>query len=92
MDMRSRTLEPMRPGESITSNKTGAVLGTFAKDDDMQAVYQKMGDALRSSGRDIVYSLCQSGRADVWKWGPQAGGNFGAPPATSATDGNRCRK
>jgi alpha-galactosidase len=46
------------------------------KDGEMQAVYQKMGDALRTSGRDIVYSLCQYGRNDVWTWGPQVGGNL----------------
>ena len=45
-------------------------------DEEMQAVYQKMGDALRGSGRPIVYSLCQYGRADVWKWGPEVGGNL----------------
>ncbi|MCU1257397.1 MAG: Alpha-galactosidase [Bryobacterales bacterium] len=44
-------------------------------DEEMQAVYQKMGDALQASGRPIVYSLCQYGRADVWKWGPDVGGN-----------------
>jgi alpha-galactosidase len=46
------------------------------KDEEMQAVYQKMGDALRASGRDIVYSLCQYGRNNVWTWGPQVGGNL----------------
>jgi alpha-galactosidase len=46
------------------------------RDDEMQAVYQKMGDALARSGRKIVYSLCQYGRADVWKWGPEVGGNL----------------
>ncbi len=45
-------------------------------DEEMRAVYQKMGDALRSSGRAIVFSLCQYGRADVWKWGPLVGGNL----------------
>ncbi len=49
---------------------------TIYEDDDMQAVYQKMGDALQASGRPIVYSLCQYGRADVWKWGPQVSGNL----------------
>ena len=44
-------------------------------DDEMQALYQKMGDALLRSGRPIFYSLCQYGRADVWKWGPDVGGN-----------------
>jgi len=46
------------------------------KDSEMQAVYQKMGDALQASGRPIVFSLCQYGRDDVWKWGPQVGGNL----------------
>jgi alpha-galactosidase len=41
----------------------------------MQAVYQKMGDALQASGRPIVYSLCQYGKEDVWKWGGKVGGN-----------------
>jgi alpha-galactosidase len=44
-------------------------------DEDMQAVYQKMGDALLKTGRPIVYSLCQYGRYDVWKWGRKVGGN-----------------
>src|SRR6478735_4192171 len=46
------------------------------KDEDMQAVYQKMGDALLKTGRPIVYSLCQYGRLDVWKWGADVGGNL----------------
>ena len=45
-------------------------------DEEMQAVYQKMGDALLSTGRPIVYSLCQYGRQDVWKWGADVGGNL----------------
>jgi len=45
-------------------------------DEEMPAVYQKMGDALLKTGRPIVYSLCQYGRQDVWKWGPDAGGNL----------------
>ena len=45
-------------------------------DQEMQPIYQKMGDALRASGRPIVYSLCQYGRAEVWKWGPDVGGNL----------------
>jgi alpha-galactosidase len=49
---------------------------TLYKDSEMQAVYQKMGEALLASGRDIVFSLCQYGLADVWKWGSDAGGNL----------------
>ncbi len=46
------------------------------KDEDMRAAYQKMGEALRASGRPIVFSLCQYGRANVSEWGPLAGGNL----------------
>jgi alpha-galactosidase len=46
------------------------------KDPDMRAVYQKMGDALQSVGRPIVYSLCQYGREAVWTWGAKVGGNL----------------
>jgi alpha-galactosidase len=44
-------------------------------DEEMQAWYQLMGDALLKSGRPILYSLCQYGRAEVWKWGTAVGGN-----------------
>jgi alpha-galactosidase len=48
--------------------------------EEMQPAYQKMGDALlaagRASGRPIVFSLCQYGNDDVWKWGPDVGGNL----------------
>src|SRR5437588_3307037 len=46
------------------------------KDDEMQAVYQKMGDALLRAGRPIVYSLCQYGRSNVWDWGAKVSGNL----------------
>jgi len=49
---------------------------TLYTDEEMPAVYQKMGDALLKSGRPIVYSLCQYGRLDVWKWGADVGGNL----------------
>jgi alpha-galactosidase len=49
---------------------------TIYSDDEMQAVYQKMGEELRKVARPIVFSLCQYGRADVWKWGPKVGGNL----------------
>jgi hypothetical protein len=32
--------------------------------------YVIMGNALRSQKRDILFSLCQYGALDVWKWGP----------------------
>ncbi len=43
---------------------------------DMPAVYQIMGDALRASGRPIVFSLCQYGQEHVESWGAQVGGNL----------------
>jgi Alpha galactosidase A len=46
------------------------------KSSDMPAVYKKMGDALRATGRPIVYSLCQYGVDAVWTWGAQSGGNL----------------
>jgi alpha-galactosidase len=49
---------------------------TLYTDEEMPAIYQKMGDALQKTGRPIVYSLCQYGRFDVWKWGPEVGGNL----------------
>jgi alpha-galactosidase len=49
---------------------------TLYTDQEMPAIYQKMGDALRAQKRPIVYSLCQYGRLDVWKWGADVGGNL----------------
>jgi alpha-galactosidase len=40
------------------------------------AAYKKMGDALHATGRPIVYSLCQYGVGDVWRWGPSVGANL----------------
>jgi alpha-galactosidase len=41
-----------------------------------KAAYEKMHKALLATGRPIVYSLCQYGWNDVWKWGPDVGGNL----------------
>src|SRR5580698_8872591 len=38
--------------------------------------YQKMGAALKATGRPIVYSLCQYGFDQVWRWGGSVGGNL----------------
>lgn len=45
-------------------------------DNEMHAVYQKMGEALGKVGHPIVFSLCQYGREDVWNWGAKVGGNL----------------
>jgi alpha-galactosidase len=43
----------------------------------LQAIYQDMGDALQSTHRPIVYSLCEYGRGNVWTgWGEKSGGNL----------------
>lgn len=52
--------------------------GGIAKDGslpELQKPYQVMREALDKCGRDIVYSLCQYGMGDVWKWGAEVGGN-----------------
>ena len=41
----------------------------------MIAAYEKMGKALQSTGRPIVFSLCQYGWDSVWEWAPALGGN-----------------
>ncbi len=38
--------------------------------------YQVMRAALDKVDRDIVFSFCQYGMADVWKWGAKTGGNL----------------
>jgi len=42
----------------------------------MLDAYIKMRDALRGTGRPIVYSLCQYGNDAVWEWGTTVGGNL----------------
>jgi alpha-galactosidase len=42
----------------------------------MVDAYVKMRDALHSTGRPIVYSLCQYGNDAVWEWGTSVGGNL----------------
>jgi alpha-galactosidase len=55
--------------------------GDIAKDDRSLAAYMKpyqvMGASLGKVNRDIVYSLCQYGMGEVWKWGADlsVGGN-----------------
>jgi alpha-galactosidase len=46
------------------------------KKDLMIAAYRKMGDALKATGRPIIYSLCQYGVDQPWKWGPGLGANM----------------
>jgi len=50
--------------------------GRLYPDTAMRGVYQKMADALRATNRPMVFSLCQYGRANVWEWGAEVGGNL----------------
>lgn len=42
----------------------------------MHAAYDKMGKALKATGRPIIYSFCQYGWDAVWEWAPALGGNL----------------
>jgi len=44
--------------------------------EDMKKPYRLMHNALESTNRDIMFSLCQYGMGSVWKWGPEVGGNL----------------
>ncbi len=46
------------------------------KPDQMKAAYEKFHRDLLRTGRPILYSLCQYGMQDVWKWGASVGGNM----------------
>jgi len=37
--------------------------------------FKVMGECLRQQPRDIVFSVCQYGMSDVWKWGDSVNGN-----------------
>ncbi|MCL5027824.1 MAG: NPCBM/NEW2 domain-containing protein [Bacteroidetes bacterium] len=53
--------------------------GNIAKDKTLetyQEPYKVMRSALDKVDRDIVYSLCQYGMGEVWKWGDSVGGNL----------------
>jgi alpha-galactosidase len=43
---------------------------------DQVAAYKKMGDALKRTGRPIVYALCQYGMQKGWEWAASVGGNL----------------
>lgn len=55
---------------SSLSYKGGSELETAKKP------FIVMGDFLKEQPRDIVFSVCQYGMSDVWKWGGSVGGNL----------------
>lgn len=54
---------------SSLSYNGGSVLATAMKP------FEVMGKYLREEPRDIIFSVCQYGMSDVWKWGGSVGGN-----------------
>ena len=38
--------------------------------------YQRMGQALRATGRPILFSICEWGMNEPWKWGARVGGHM----------------
>jgi alpha-galactosidase len=59
------------------------------KPDEMRSAYRKMHQALVETGRPILYSLCQYGIQDVWKWGPEVGGQMWRTTSDIADNYNR---
>jgi alpha-galactosidase len=43
---------------------------------DARSAYATMSDALRATGRPIVFSFCNWGWYDPWLWGAKSGGNL----------------
>lgn len=48
----------------------------YGSEAEMRGAYQRMGEALRASGRPIVLSLCQYGLFDVARWGSRVGAHL----------------
>ncbi|MFB6342148.1 putative Ig domain-containing protein [Saccharicrinis sp. FJH62] len=44
--------------------------------DEMKKPYKLLSKILSNQPRDVVFSLCQYGMGDVWKWGGSVGGNL----------------
>lgn len=49
---------------------------TVYKPSEIEAAYQKMHDAIVSTGRPMVFSLCEYGIGAPWIWGPKIGANL----------------
>jgi len=43
---------------------------------DGPSLYRRMGQALRATGRPIIFSLCEWGTNEPWKWGASVGGHM----------------
>jgi alpha-galactosidase len=49
--------------------------GIYVTDDEMRAAFQKMSEALRMTGRDIVYVISARGHRGAEQWAAKAGAN-----------------
>nr|WP_181442539.1 NPCBM/NEW2 domain-containing protein [Streptomyces tateyamensis] len=43
---------------------------------DAQARYRTMGEALKATGRPILYSICEWGSTSPWTWAPRVGNSW----------------
>ncbi len=72
---------PGSKGHELQDAKTYASWGVdylkydwcFADGLDQRDAYQKMSQALRASGRAIVFSICEWGSSRPWSWAPGVG-------------------
>jgi alpha-galactosidase len=48
----------------------------YSTQEEMRAAFQMMGEALRATGRDIVYGISQKGQFGVEQWGSKTGANM----------------
>ena len=62
-------------GEATNVAKIKSNGSPWKTDDEAIYPYKLMGKFLREQNRDIVFSLCQYGMADVWNWGGSVNGN-----------------
>lgn len=47
-------------------------VGSATSRADAEARYKAMGEALKNSGRDIIFYICEWGVREPWLWGPEA--------------------
>jgi alpha-galactosidase len=72
----SPALESHRGKSQAFVNELGGWSGSAPTDrSELMRPYAIMHAALEKQPRDILFSLCQYGMGDVWKWGAEVGGN-----------------
>jgi alpha-galactosidase len=59
----------------VAAKSWGGFMPTNTEQAALIKPYELMHRALAAQPRDIVFSLCQYGMGDVWKWGGAIGGN-----------------